>query len=248
MQPADQQKFQRLIDEGYSFSLGNYISQGFAIFQKQMGLFIGFTFVFLLISMVGQFIPIVGPLAMSLFVSPALICGYYLVAHRIENGETVEFSNFFRGFDYIGQLALAALVMMLFYIVAMVPFFAVVGFSVFMGDFSNPNFPPWSILLMIPLFYIAIGYAWTNLFIVFYKMEFWPAMETSRKMITKNFWNILLFAIVVGLLAGSGIIALGVGLLATLPIALCAQYAAFADVTRLKEVENENEIVDHLVE
>lgn len=249
MESTIQQKLQRILDQDYEFRLGDYIGQGFSLFQKQVGLFMGFTFVFFLIVMLANFVPIVGPIAVNLFLTPPLICGFYLVSDKIRRGESVVFNDFFKGFDSLGQLALAALVMGIIYMISLVPVFAVVGFSLFMGDFSSLNhFPFWAILLLVPLFYLAIGYSWTNMFIVFYKMEFWPAMEMSRKMITKHWGIIFLFSIVVGLLAGAGIIALGIGILATLPIALAASYSAFADVTRLAEAESADEIVDHLVD
>lgn len=249
MESTVQQKLQRILDQGYEFRLGDYIGQGFSLFQKQIGLFMGFTLVFFLIVIVANFVPIVGPIAVNLFLTPPLICGFYLVADKLRRGESVVFNDFFKGFDSLGPLALAALVMGLIYVICMVPVFAVVGFSLFLGDFSSlDHFPFWAFLLVAPLVYLAIGYSWTNMFIVFYKMEFWPAMEMSRKIITKHWGMIFLFSIVIGLLAGAGFIALGIGILATVPVALIASYAAFADVTRLAEVDNADEIVDHLVD
>lgn len=249
MSTINQQKLERLIEQGYEFRLGDYISEGFSILQKQMGLFVAFTLIFFLIAVAAQIVPVVGPIASSFFLTPPLVAGYYLVSHRIKLGESITFNDFFSGFSFIGQLALATLVMTIFYIVGMIPFFASVGTSIFLGDFTGfDGFPFWSFLLLLPLVYLGVAYTWTSLFIVFYKMDFWPAMETSRRLITKNWWQIFLFAIVIGLVNVAGALALGVGLLFTVPASMAAQYAAFADVTRLMEEEEADEIVDHLVD
>jgi hypothetical protein len=87
------------------------------------------------------------------------------------------------------------------------------------------------------------------MFVVFYKMSFWDAMEASRKVISKNWFMIFLFLFVTGLIAGAGIILLCVGILVTFPAYLCMNYAAFADVTQLgTQPEKGDDIEKHLVE
>lgn len=249
MRTLNQQKMERLIEQGYEFRLGDYISEGFSIMQKQMGLFVGFTIVFFLIVMGAQIVPVVGPIASSFFLSPPLVAGFYLVSHKIKLGEPITFNDFFSGFTFVGPLAIATIVLTIFYIVGMVPFIMAVGTSIFLGEFTGfEMFPFWSFFLLLPLVYLGVAYSWTSLFIVFHKMEFWPAMELSRKIVTKNWWQIFLFAIAIGFVNLAGVLALGVGLLFTVPASLAAQYAAFADVTRLMEEEEADEIVDHLVD
>jgi len=82
----------------------------------------------------------------------------------------------------------------------------------------------------------------------FYEMEPWPAMEASRKIVSKQWFMVLLFLFAVGLIAMAGLILLGVGILYTLPAMICALYAAFADVSRLNEASGgEADLIDHFV-
>jgi hypothetical protein len=256
-------KIDRIINEGSEFKFGDYISRGFEIFQKNMGGFIGFAFLFFLISIVIGLIPILGSIANSLFIGPALMAGGYLVAHKVDRGESTEFSDFFKGFDFTGQLALAALVTAILAIISLIPFgIACWGWNEGIIEWyrdaqSNPTNPPgfpdlppwWSFFLLLPVIYLSIAYSWTYLFIVLYRMDFWPAMEASRRLLTKHWLFYFLFAIVIGLIAAAGALLLCVGLLATFPAMLCMTYAAFADVTKLNEVPDAgNEIEQHLVD
>ncbi|MEN0005971.1 MAG: hypothetical protein AAF798_17605 [Bacteroidota bacterium] len=256
MNEIQKQKLEQIIADGYEFKFGDYIGKGFNLMQANMGNFIGFILIFFIISVVANFIPIIGGLANSLVISPCLMAGFYIVAHKVDQGQATQFSDFFKGFDYWGQLALSVLIISLITIGAMIPFLVTVGTSGFITYFieiqsdpftTPPAFPFWTLIFILPLVYLVVAYTWTTMFIVFYKMEAWAAMEMSRRMVTKQWFIIFLFGFVIALIAGAGAIALFVGLLFTAPAMLCAQYAAFADVTKLME-EAESDIVDHLVD
>ncbi len=258
MDEHQQAKLEELIDYGYNFNFGDYISRGFELFQKNIGGFIGFTVLFLIIVMVASFIPVLGSFAVQLVLGPALTVGFYLVANKIDKNEECVFGDFFKGFDYVGQLALAALVMGLIMIACLLPMFAAIGFlggfdwlinfeENILNGMEFPNFPFWAFVFVVPMIYLGVAWQWTNLFIAFYNMRFWDAMEISRKIITKQWFIIFLFAIVIGLIAGFGAIFFLVGMLVTIPMMMCAQYAAFADITQLLE-EEKADIVDHLVD
>lgn len=256
-------KIDRIINEGSDFKFGDYISRGFEIFQKDMGSFIGFAAIMIVLTMVIGMIPFIGPIANQLVVSPALTVGAYLVARKLDCGEANEFGNFFKGFDYVGQLALATVVMGIIISVTLIPFIIVCWQSGlvewYMELASNPlqdpmalgapEMPPfWSILLLLPAIYLGVAYNWTYLFIVFYKMDFWPAMEASRKLLTKHWPIYFAFMIVLGIIMAGGFILLCIGILASLPAVMCMTYAAFADVTRLNaEPDAGDEIEQHLI-
>ena len=80
-------------------------------------------------------------------------------------------------------------------------------------------------------------------------MSFWDAMEASRKVITKKWFMIFIFMIIIGIIASLGILLLCVGILFTFPAYLCMNFSAFADVTRLdEEGDAMDEIERHLVD
>ncbi len=255
-------KIERILNGPTEFRLGDYISRGFEIFQKDMGSFIGFALIFFVLTTVIGLIPIVGSVATQLVISPALTVGIYLFANKLDRGERPEFGTFFKGFDFTPQLVLAALVMGLIILASLVPFGLVIWKSGWIEWYTevvqNPGTPPtdfpelppaWTFLLLIPAIFFGIAYAWTYLFIAFYKLEFWDAMEASRRLLTRHWPIYFLFTIIIGLIAGLGFILFCVGILATFPAVICMTYAAFADVTKLNEAPQEGEgIEQHLIE
>ena len=194
------EKTEHLIQQGYETDAGNYIRRGWDIFQENMGIFIAYTLIMLLISVVSAFIPFG-----SIVVSGPLTAGFYIVANKISKGEPYEFGTFFKGFDFFVQLLLWTLVGGIFIALGLVA-------------------------LIIPGIYLAVAYTFVPLFIVFGKMEFWDGMEFSRKLITRNWWNIFGFVLLLFLINLVGTLAFFVGLLFTIPITYCAIYAAFEDI------------------
>lgn len=197
-------KVNNLISNGYEFDLGKYIQQGFEILKKDIGSFIAFTLITGIINTVLSFIPVIGWIA-SMLVNPPLFVGFAIVGKRILQNEPYEFKDFFKGFEDIGNLFLTAIIAALL---------IAVGF----------------ILLVLPGIYLAVAYTWMYFFVVFYKLEFWPALESSRKIISKNWFSIFAFLIVLFFINILGAIALGIGLLFTIPLSMLAIFLAFDDI------------------
>jgi hypothetical protein len=78
------------------------------------------------------------------------------------------------------------------------------------------------ILCVLPAIYLAIAWQFTLLLIMDHKLEFWPAMEVSRKVITKNWWGFFGFAIVIALLNLLGALCCIVGGFVTIPWTMLA--------------------------
>ena len=192
---------QELFTQGYKTDIGGYIRQGYKIFEKDAGNFIGYTVLYLIITTVASFIPFVGPL----LVSGPLTAGFFIVARKIRKGETYEFGTFFKGFDYFVPLLL---------------------FSLIGGILTGLGF----IALVIPGIYLSVAWIFSILFIVFGEMEFWDGMEFSRKVITKKWWSFFGLIILLILINFAGALVLLIGLIFTIPISCCAIYAAFEDI------------------
>lgn len=203
------QKVERLRTQGYEVNISGYISEAFAIFKKDAGSFIGYTLVFIAISVGLGLIPIIGQIA-SAIISPALVIGYAVVSQRIRKGEAYGFNNFFDGFQKVFPLFLGQFVSGILVVIGMV-------------------------LLIIPGIYLAVGYVFVTLFIWFTKEDFWESMELSRKLVTKKWFSFFGFVIVLGLINILGAIALGVGLLVSVPVTIIAIYLAFSDIVGIEE-------------
>ncbi len=76
------------------------------------------------------------------------------------------------------------------------------------------------ILLIIPGIYLAVGYCMTMPLIVDRNLSPWQALETSRKAVTKRWFQFFGLLLVVGLLVFVSALPLGIGLIWTLPWAI----------------------------
>ncbi|MCI5058996.1 MAG: hypothetical protein MRY83_22975 [Flavobacteriales bacterium] len=198
------QRFQELMDNGYTVDIGQTLNKAWAVLNKDIGSFIGYTAILLAINVVLGLIPFVGSLA-SIVLNAPLGIGFAIVTSKILNDEPYTFNDFFKGFDYVGQLFLGGLVS---------------GIFVIIGCF----------LLLIPGIYLGIAYSWVSIIIVFAGYEFWDAMETSRKVITKKWFWFLLFMFVFGLINVAGALVCGLGLLITMPLTSIAMFVLFNDI------------------
>jgi predicted Ser/Thr protein kinase len=84
--------------------------------------------------------------------------------------------------------------------------------------------------LIVPGVYLMVAWMWTLPLIIDKRLDFWPAMQTSMKVVNKNWWKFLLAFVVFGLVAFSGVVACGFGVFITIPIGMAALMYAFEDV------------------
>ncbi|RMF67257.1 MAG: hypothetical protein D6742_07940 [Cyanobacteria bacterium J069] len=162
-----------VVQTGYTVDIGKYLGEGWELFKKNAGGFVGFTLLMLALSAVPQILPErlrpLGSIASSVLSGP-LGAGFYIVAFKLIKQRGTTFSDFFRGFNNFLPLFLASL---------LTSILTVVGF----------------ILLFIPGIYLAVAWAFTTLFIVDRRFDFWDAMEASRKVISKRWFSWLLFIV-----------------------------------------------------
>lgn len=254
---------ERALSGGYTFSMGKYISQGFKMAQENIGLFFGFGAVYFGITIVGSMIPLVGNLVT--FITVPLMAGMYLVADRLKRGEAVEFNDVFKGFDKIKDLVIMTLIMIGILVAVLIPLIiysaiTFAGLIVSDMDFSElsemaaqvgvASFAGLFLLMMIPAIYLSISWQWAAHLIVFNDLSPWHALETSRKLISKNFFALLGFSIVSSFIVGLGVFGFVIGILFTLPAMAAASYFAFADVTDLDSYRNggaSQDFLDHLI-
>lgn len=247
---------ERIVSEHYVFRFGDYISRGFQLVNRNVGAFIGFIIVYFLIALALGIIPVIGQLA-SFIISPALAIGIYIGAYKLDRQEDVQFGDFFKGFEKLGPLFLTNILVALFVVAAAIPGIALMvsaGISSFNdydgldSMFSNPLFWAGVVVGFLPALYFGVSYIFAPMFVWFYNLDTWPAMEASRKLVGRQWTTHAVFLLVIGLVAVAGIILLGFGLLYTVPASQCALYAAFADITGLnEEEEGEGDIIDHFV-
>jgi uncharacterized membrane protein len=86
------------------------------------------------------------------------------------------------------------------------------------------------ILCILPGIYFIVSWCFTFPLVIDKKLQFWDAMEVSRKVVTKHWWTVFGLMLVVGLLAIAGVLACCVGVFVTTPIAYAAMMYAYEDI------------------
>ena len=167
-----------LLANGYDFNMGKYMGDGWDLFKKGAGNYIGFTVIFFVSVMVLVFIPFVNMLV-SVFES-VLLAGIFIYSRNLLNDKG-EFANFFDGFKSFAQILLFMLVMLVFVMPAMVIFVlyllpegfmssALSGFSdmEYLAEEMAASFQDrfWSILflylaMLIYILYLYVSYSFT---------------------------------------------------------------------------------------
>jgi len=151
-------------------------------------------------------IPYAGFVA-DLLLGSVLLGGLDLMFLKMIRGEKAAIENAFAGFGLaLGQLVLGGLVSNL-----------LVGIGL--------------LLLLLPGIYLLVAWMmFTPLLIIDKKLDFWPAMELSRRVVTRHwfrFFGLFLLAFVVLI---SGVLALGIGIIFTIAWATAAIVYAYEDV------------------
>lgn len=137
----------------------------------------------------------------SIVLTGPLMLGLYKMTRAAVHGGTVEFGDLFSGFQKFLPAFLASLLIMIFSCIGM-------------------------LFCIIPGILVSILYMPTYLFILD-GMEFWNAMEASRRMVMNNFGQWIMLALVLFVLNLVGCLACGIGLLVTAPMSYVVVVLAF---------------------
>jgi len=122
------------------------------------------------------------------------MAGLFKYFLKMIRGENAQIGDAFSGFGpSIGQLILLGLVM---------------NSLVMIG----------CVLCLIPGVYLSVAWYFAIPLVIDRRMNFWEAMESSRKLVTKHWFLVFAFLLVIGLLAAAGVIACCIGIFVTMPI------------------------------
>lgn len=204
-----------------NFKLGEYISNGFEFLKGNFGSIFGAFLLMILMSI----IPFCGFLAIGNFYR---YCRDLRGGKQVSAGDIFNFDNFMPYF--ILQLILIGGILVVYIpMIFMIPT---------MSDRDPSAGPPAFFMIYMFAIYIAI-------FIVIIKAFYMPAVislggvtdiktawNMSLTMGKGNFWSILLYSIVIGILGQLGIIACFIGLIFTMPLVYTSHYFAYEDAMK----------------
>lgn len=243
------------IENSYGFKFSEYFKRAMNLVAQQWGIFMAFTLIYILITMTTGLIAIIGPVINNFVLTPCLMVGFYIAANKVQNNERLEFGAFFKGFDWIGQLAIFQLLQALLWI----GLFILIGLILFMYQDNlfliqtDPeefirNFPYWSLIILLPGIYFAIAWLFAPLLIVFHGLSAGDAMKVSQKIISKKWWIFFAFIIAIGFIVFLGVLLFIIGLLFSIPLGYAMLYSAFNDIVGTSSTTGGNDILDHLLD
>jgi uncharacterized membrane protein len=191
---------------------GDWIKEGFDIFKDNLGEIWLFYIVGIVILAVASAVTAgVG----AFILSGPIVCSLFYGLFKKMRGGEVEIGEISAGFQVFVPAMLASIV---------IGFFTAIG----------------TCLCIIPGIIVAVLYMFTFPLIIEKKMDFWLAMETSRKKVMENLVGFVIFGVVTGLISIAGALLCGIGSLITVPIALCAIGVAYRDVFGLEGLPQVN--------
>ena len=207
----DPQLFIQQLNASVTVNTQDYVRLGWEMFKEHIGEFVGFTLIIFVGSALSSSLHAPGSLIFSA-IAASFYAGYSIVAFMLLRGKPFQFGDFFRGFNYFLPLFLASLAG---------------GLLVSIG----------LVLLIFPGIYLAVGYMFATFLVIDYRMDFWSAMEISRKIITRHWFSFFGFALVLCALNFFGLLLFGVGLLVTIPVSACAAAIAYKEIIGLHSTE-----------
>ncbi len=143
-----------------------------------------------------------------LFAGPLTVGIYYVIFQKMR-GKPMQIGDISRGFNFFVAAVLADL---------LISVFVWIGF----------------IFLIIPGIVLSAMYMFAFPLILEKNLDFWQAMETSRKVVQKNLFEFSVFMFLMYVFLFIGILLFGVGFLIALPITFAATAAAYRDVFGLE--------------
>ncbi|MBN1482436.1 hypothetical protein EH223_10385 [candidate division KSB1 bacterium] len=188
-------------------NLGNWISRAWDMVTVDIGNFIILGLIYVVVIAITS-----GTVIGELFVIGPLSVGFFFVVFEKIRGKDVNIGDITKGFNYFVAAVLSNI---------LVSFFVIIGF----------------IFCIIPGFIIAALYLFTPAFIVEKNLDFWEAMEASRKLVMNHLFEIVIFALILGLINFVGLLLCGIGVIFTVPLTFAAMGIAYDDLVGIEKSE-----------
>ena len=217
---------QEVLDRGYQLSATNCFARGWRLMMGNFWLTVGSCFLTMMVSQASAMLPIIGPI----LVYGPLKGGMQWLMIRLIRGEKASVSDAFEGFNRgFGQLLGVTAVLFGVSIAAFIPAAVViVGFMASGGD--DPSVAgilagsALGFVGMCVAIYYWVSWTFAMPLIVDKRLDFWPAMKLSRRVVSLHWWQVfgvlffawfimmaaimavaIVFAIIIGVtVAGSG--------------------------------------------
>ncbi|MHB9037664.1 MAG: DUF975 family protein [Armatimonadota bacterium] len=223
-----------------SISFGRCFAEGMEAFKKYMGIAIAVVVVYAAISWAASAIPVVGTI-WSFTGEFALMGGLYVFLLKVIRSQDPNFSDLFSQFgDFVRWLGVGWLVI-LYSLVAAIISAVPLGVLALLGLIAGKDSMVFQILVALgaiasSIVFVAIVVRWA---FVYYAaadegLTAKAALARSEELTAGIRPQVFVVSLVAGLLGAAGAIALGVGLLFTLPLSQCILTVLYINVKAMK--------------
>lgn len=225
---------ERATRSGRSLAIGEIIGRAWQLVSSNFGLAIGATVVVLLCMVIAGVIPCLGAI-IGLVINPVLMGGLYRLFLKMHRQEPAEFGDAFSTFSTsFLPLFLFGLVQAVLTVVAMIPGYALIFMGTLFAERSEGITVVVSLLglllILPPAIYLGVSWMFASLLIVDKGLDFWPAMELSRKIAAKHFFSMFGVLFLGGLILVAGALALCLGLFVAAPVFFAMIAIAYDDL------------------
>lgn len=208
------------ISNGYQVRMSVYFGMAMDLVKRNLGIFATFTLMYMAFWVIVWKMGEVGSYMNFIFSGP-IVAGYYIMIHKITSGKDYTFENFLDGFKI---------------------FLPVMSISMASGLLTGLG----ALLYIVPGLIIAIFLMFVMPLVIFGKSSTLSALKYSQMIVWKQFWEVLKFGVLIGLINIAAIFTFGIALLFTLPLSFAAIYFAYDDIIGIdKKLEDEKTDLSH---
>ncbi|HEX9973164.1 MAG TPA: hypothetical protein VGD14_13920 [bacterium] len=186
-------------------NMTKWITSGWDLVVSDFGQFVLLSVIYLILLTIAFSTLIIG----FILAGPLTVGFFYIIFNRIR-GNPIKIDDIAKGFDFFLAAILADL---------LISAFTMIGFT----------------FLIIPGIVVSALYMFAFPLIIDKKMDFWEAMETSRKVVMKNIFELSIFMLILYIFLFIGMLSLLVGLIVALPFVLAAIAFAYIDLIGLEQ-------------
>ena len=208
-------QIESIIDNGYNFSIRQYVKDGFKLFKSCSDVIVPFSFVVLIAEIHCAFAPGIF-FIIAIYIYPCMIASFYLTANLVTQGVEPSLNDCLYSFKIFINIMIINIV---------------VNLSTAAG----------LLLFIIPGIFLMTSYVFASMFVIFFDTNYLTALKLSRKLVSRKFWKMLALVMISIMIGCSGILFWGIGIAFTLPIMHCILYTAFENIVRKQIIEVDND-------
>ena len=186
-------------------NMGRWISQGWDLIFSDIGPILLLTLIYVVVIVVASS-TVIG----WFIVAGPLTVGFLYVLLGMRQGKPVAIGDIGVGFNLFAAAVLSNI---------LISFFVSLGLT----------------LCIIPGILVAALYLLAPAFIAAQKLDFWEAMEASRKRITPHLFEMSVFVLLLLLINLAGVLLCGIGIFISIPLSFAAVAVAYDDLVGVQK-------------